>query len=60
MIKLETALIFAAITLGVSIFWYVPAMAHHEKIIEICKKQGYVSGGVFGEDIKCEEMKVKK
>lgn len=58
--KLETALIFAGVALGVSILWYIPKMTHHEGIVETCKEQGYVSGAPFGEDIKCEEMKVKK
>lgn len=56
---IQNILIFAAILLAVAIFWYVPALAHHEKIIEICKEQGYVNGLSFGEDIKCKEMKGK-
>ncbi|AGR46569.1 hypothetical protein TW1_053 [Pseudoalteromonas phage TW1] len=57
---MRTLLIFAAIALGVSIFWYVPAANHHGDIVRVCKEKGYVNGAPFGADIKCEEMKVKK
>lgn len=52
---MRTLLIF----LLIAFVWFFPSKAHHDDIVRACKEKGYVSGAPFGEDIKCEEMKVK-